>query len=87
MVNVYPVQSDILQKVVIVDERATKAYDEDGVDAAVSYVTSFSWTAGNTVHRLWMDFYSELFVASKAFTQLFQRKAIYSVGVKQQSLD
>jgi dipeptidase len=73
--DVYPIlrhkidqmQSDLLQKVAIVDERAMKAYDEEGVEAAVSYVSNFSWNAGNTVHRLWMEFYGDLFVQFRDF--------------------
>lgn len=73
--DIYPIlrqkidqlQSELAQKVAIADERAMTAYDEDGVDAAVSYVTSFSYDVGNTVHQLWMDFYGELFVQFRDF--------------------
>jgi hypothetical protein len=73
--DVYPIlrnkidelQSDLLQKVAIADQRAIKAFGEESEEKAVAYVTLFSVNAGNTVHRTWMDFYGELFVQFRDF--------------------
>lgn len=63
-------QKDLMNEVAVADERALQAYygnDEDGPAQAVKFVTLFTVNAGNTVHRVWQDFYGQLFVRFRDF--------------------
>jgi hypothetical protein len=54
-------QKDFMKQVTIAAERALQAYynsdDKDGPAQAVEFVTLFTVNAGNTVHRVWQDFF------------------------------
>jgi dipeptidase len=61
------VQREFQNKVKIVDDRALQAYQEKGAATAIRYVTQFGDTAGGQLHKLWMNFYGELFVKFRDF--------------------
>ena len=60
-------QNDLMAKVAIVDQRALQAYHDHGPDKAVDFVTLFTVNAGNMVHRVWQEFYGQLFVQFRDF--------------------
>jgi Peptidase family C69 len=69
--KLHTLQKDLMNQVAIADERALQAYynsdDKDGPVRAVEFVTLFTVNAGNTVHRVWQDFYGQLFVRFRDF--------------------
>jgi dipeptidase len=68
--DVYPVLQNKLRQVheyhaaqlYGADQAAMFLYDNDGVDAAIEYVTQFGYDAGIALHEDWKRFYGELFV-------------------------
>jgi hypothetical protein len=61
------IQTVLEKRVHITDQAALLAYDQQGPDAAIEYVTQFSVDAGNMLHETWMDFYGQLFVQFRDF--------------------
>lgn len=58
------------QNIKIVDEHALEMYNNNHIDDAINYVTFYSVNAGNTLQKLWMEFYGELFVKFRDFVTI-----------------
>jgi len=67
-------QADLLELVNVVDANALQAYNNDGAEKAVSYVSLFTVNAGNTVQKLWQEFYGELFVTFRDFYTILPKE-------------
>jgi hypothetical protein len=72
-IKIDSIHRDFLQQVATMDERALKIYQNQGKQEAVKAVTSFSESAGIELHRVWMDFYGELFVRFRDFYTIVKK--------------
>lgn len=80
--DIYPLirkKIDALQKslrdqVDATDAMAMQLHDTSGLDEAVAFLTNYTVSAGEDVHRLWWDFYGELFVQFRDFYNIVPKE-------------
>ena len=73
--DIYPVvrrrideiHEEYVREVALVDQRAQKVLQENGLQPAIKYVTLFSNNWGNRLHKVWLEFYGTLFVTFRDY--------------------
>jgi dipeptidase len=69
------IHDGFMDNIAIVDQRAIEAYDTDSPQAAVDFVTLYTVNAGNTLHKIWMEFYGELFVKFRDYYTIVPKES------------